>query len=459
MKFWTLTTSCTVFLLILSGCGTSPTPPKELKIDSSLPMVKLTQNGVIADMKTVAFEWNSIKDPRVEGIYVYKENFTPEDGSVFEEYANITNRFQTHYLDQNVEPDSKYNYKFRTYSKDTYGVESKIAHVTTLPLLSSVSWIHSITGMPRSAKIIWRPHSSHRVNAYIIERKTLEDEQWEEIDTVKGRLNAEYIDEGLDDNYVYIYRIKAVTYDGIVSVPGEGVKVVTKALPRAVVNIKTTNNLAKKIKIDWDASTQSDFELYHVYRSSSIDGSYDLVAKLHNSHSFTDVIDEDGKSFFYRVSVIDKDGLESEHEKNSIHGMTLPKPSAPAIVEAELKASSIELMWSKADSRARTYIVEKTQTKGWFDTTSETYEGISSQHFIDKNILPSSKYYYTVYSVDKDGVKSDPSIEVKIETLESTEIEHAPVSKKIQKEVKIAPKSDTTQEVISPMENLDLNEI
>jgi len=459
MKFWTLSTLCTASLLILNGCVASPTPPEELKIDSSLPMVKLTQNGLIVDMKTVAFEWTSVKDPRVQGVYVYKESFTPENGSQFEYYATIPSRFQTHYLDKNVEPDSRYNYRFRTFSKDAHGVESKTVPVNTLPVLSSVSWIHSITGMPRSAKIIWRPHTNERVNSYIIERKTLEEEEWKKIDTIMGRLNAEYIDAELDDNYVYIYRIRAVTFDDIVSTPSEGVKVVTKALPRAVVNIKTTNNLAKKIQISWDASTQEDFELYHVYKSKNMDGGYELIAKLHNSNSFIDNIDEDGKSYFYRVSVIDKDGLESEHEKNSIHGMTLPKPSAPGIVEAKLTKLTIELIWSKADPRARSFIVEKSETKGWFDKTSETYEGITSQHFSDKNILPNSKYLYTVYSVDKDGVKSEPSIEVKIETPESTEIESTPVKKRADKEVKIAPRSDKKQEVISPAENLDLNEI
>jgi PBP1b-binding outer membrane lipoprotein LpoB len=89
MKLWTLSTLCTASLLILSGCATSPTPPQELKIDPSLPKVSLTQNGVIVDMKTVAFEWSSIKDPRVEGVYVYKQNPNIQE-TAFEEYENNT---------------------------------------------------------------------------------------------------------------------------------------------------------------------------------------------------------------------------------------------------------------------------------------------------------------------------------------------------------------------------------
>lgn len=458
MKLWTLSTLCTASLLILSGCATSPTPPKEIKIDTTLPKVEFTKNGVVVDMKTVAFEWMSIKDPRVEGIYIYKQNPTVQE-SAFEEFAVIKNRFTTHYVDRDVKPGTIYQYKFRTFSKEKYGLESKIISAKTLPLLESVSWIHSIAGMPRSAKIIWRPHSNERVNTYVIERKTLEDEEWEKVDTIVGRLNAEYIDEGLKDNFVYIYRLKAITYDGIVSNPSHSVKVVTKPLPESVDNIKTTNNLAKKIKVSWDASREADFELYHVYRANSIDGSYELVAKLHNSNSFVDEIAEDGKSYFYRVSVVDKDGLESEYEKNSIHGMSRTKPSAPALVDAKYTGTSIELVWSKADPRTKTFVVERTQTQGWFDTTSKTYEGIKSQSFSDTNLVPQSTYKYIIYGVDKDGIKSPASIQVKVKTPESMEFRESPRKKVLQKEVKVVPNSEEPQETLVPMENLDLSEI
>jgi uncharacterized protein len=457
MKLWTLSTLCAASLLIISGCATTPKPTEEVKVDSTLPMVKLTQNGVIVDMKTVAFEWNSVNDPRVEGVYVYKQSFNPEKESALEYYATINNRFQTHYLDQNVEPDTKYNYSFRTFSKDAEGVESKVVAVNTLPVLTSVSWIHSITGMPRSAKIIWRPHSNNRVKSYIIERKTLEDEKWDEIGTIKGRLNAEYIDQELKDNYVYMYRIRAHTYDGITSTPSEIVKVVTKALPQTITNIHATKNLPKKIKLEWDPSTEEDFERYYVYRSESVDGSYTLVAKLYNNR-FVDVLEEDGKSYFYRVSAVDKDGLESEHERSSIQGMSLIRPNAPAIVEAKLVGSNIEIVWSKIDNRTTSYVVAKTHQRGWFDKTREDYEGITTQRFIDKNVVANSKYSYVVYSVDKNGIKSKPSIEVKIETPESNEIESAPVQK-AQKEVKSVPKSAKTEEILSPIEDIDINEL
>ena len=457
MKLWTLSTLCTASLLILSGCVATPTPPEEVKVDSTLPVVSLTQNGIIVDMKTVAFEWSAVKDPRVKGIYVYKKTFGLEPQDTLKHYETINNRFKTHYLDQNVVPDTKYEYAFKTFSKDAEGVSSDLVTLNTLPVLDSISWIHSITGMPRSAKIIWRPHVNNRIKSYIVERKTLEDENWEEIATVHGRLNAEYIDSDLNDNYVYMYRVRVVTYDGIVSTPSQLVKVVTKALPNRIENIRTTVDLPRRIQIDWNKSTQKDFALYYLYKAESIDGSYELIATLHNN-TFVDKVEEDGKSYFYRVSAVDKDGLESEHEESSIQGMTLPKPLAPAIVEAKLIGLKIEMQWSKTDPRTKTYIVSRKQKKGWFDITEEDYEGIRANNFTDNKIEPNSTYTYVVYGVDKNGIKSEASIEVSIQTPESTEIQNARQQEPV-KEVNVAPVEDKKQEVIAPLEDLDLNEI
>ncbi|QSZ42228.1 hypothetical protein GJV85_08915 [Sulfurimonas aquatica] len=462
MKLWIPSTLLTASLLILSGCGTSPKPEDIVVIDTTLPIVELTQNGIITDMNAIAFEWKNIQDPRVNGIYVYKKSPSYEGQSSLVHTDTIEGRFKTHYVDSNVEPDTKYSYMFKTFTQDSQSEQSQIVSVNSLPVLQSVAWIHSITGMPRTAKLIWRPHINEKVKEYIVERKTLEEETWSKLSVVKGRLNAEFIDDELNDNYVYMYRLRAVTFDGIISTPSQIVKVITKALPKSIENIKTTINLPKRIQINWDESTTKDFKLYYLYRSESVDGSYELIATLHNN-IFIDKIEEDGRSYFYRVSAVDKDDLESEHEKNSIAGMTLPKPLAPAIVEAQLLGSKIELKWSKTDSRSKTFVIRKKHKKGWFDETQEEFEGIVGNTFIDTNILPDSTYRYMVYSLDENKIKSEASVEVKIVTPESTEIQKAPI-KKVKDEVvseyipePVAASKEEAKDIISVPEELDLS--
>jgi len=457
MKSWKWITLFTAFLLIFSGCvGSVPAPQQEAAIDTTLPMVKITKNGILSDMQTVAFEWNSINDPRVKGIYIYKATLGKKS-TPLKYFKTIKGRFSTHFIDEDIRPDTEYAYSFKTFSAEAEGRETPIIKVHSLPVLKSIAWIYGKTGMPRTAKIIWRPHNNHGVKSYLIERKTVEDKKWKKLATVEGRLNAEYIDGDLDDNHVYQYRIRVQTYDGIISSPSQEVKIVTKALPKSIRTIKVSKSLPKKIKISWEKSKAKDFSQYYLYRSENIDGSYKLIAKLYNNH-FIDKIDEDGQVYFYKISVIDKDGLESLHDKLSAKGQTLAKPEAPQLMQATLTTNSIHVTWNKTDTRSRSFVLVRKYKKGWFKTITQEFKGLKNTQYIDTNIVPNSQYTYTVYSVDKYGIVSNPSKEVTVVTPESDKvIVQAKVEDKQESKVQ-ETKVDNTEEMIAPVSDLSVDE-
>ena len=412
MKLSTLITLCTVSLLILSGCGARPVPKKEAVIDETLPTVKLTKNGTIVDVNAVALEWEPIEDQRVRGIYIYKVDLEAKESSD-EYYDTVESRFSTHYLDTNIKPDSKYGYFFRTYSDEAQSKKSEMAIIASLPPMESVTWIHSIGNMPRSAKIIWRPHTNGKVKSYMVERKTLEEDKWKNIATVEGRLNAEYIDKNLKDNFAYKYRIRAFTYDNITSKPSEEVSVVTKELPKELTKIEASVDLPKKIEIKWEESKNKDFLYYKLYKSSRIDGSYKVVTDI-KENSYVDVIEEDGKEYFYRVSVFDKDGLESVHKNYSVLGRTLIKPKTPSMVEAKLVEGKVVISWNNSDERVKSYHIQKRFRKSFVENSIEDFENIKGSKFVDSEIQIDKVYYYKVFSVDANGIKSEPSIEIEL---------------------------------------------
>ncbi len=462
MKLYKQIISWSVLLLILSGCnGLSVKPGKEITIDETLPTIELTDAGTFVDMNAIAFEWKNLVDERVEGVYVYKQ-ITSKENSELSHYKTLENRFVTHFLDSKVKPNTSYAYAFKTYSKDAESKMSKIKVVNSLPMMKSVVWIKSIKDMPRSAKIIWRPHSNQIVKEYIIERKTLEDAEWSKLATVKGRLSAEYIDTDLKDEYVYKYRVRVHTYDGMTSLPSEVVQVVTKPLPNSIQNIVATTNLPKKIEIRWMKSTAPDFNRYHLYRSEKSDGSYELIAKLYNN-IFIDAIDEDGKEFFYRVSAVEKNGLESVHDKLSIQGITLNKPRTPSMLEATVVDNTILLKWKNIDPRVKSFIVIKKSRLSWMDSNEEEFIGIKTEQFIDTEIGPDKVYGYQVYALDEFDIKSEGSLEVKVKTpstiannvKEQQEQEIKKIRKgdiEVQKRVRTKPTNiDANEEVIIPL--------
>ena len=158
------------------------------------------------------------------------------------------------------------------------------------------------------------------------------------------------------------------------------------------------------------------------------------------------------------MSAVDKDGLESPHEKSSIQGMTLGAPSAPGIIDAKLLGNSVKIQWSKTDPRSVKYMVRKKHKQGWFDEDVEEYDVNSGTTFIDKKIEPNSTYTYTVFALDKNSIMSPQSVEVKVITPESDKVIPAKALQRDDTPKKVsAPKVVESKDVISPSDDLDLS--
>ncbi len=442
-------------LLLFSGCnGANPIPGigQELKEDPKLPVIDLTARGLVVEMNEIAFEWKPVEDMEVEGIKVYR---AVEDANVTTLVKTIENRYSTHFVDLDVKPDTKYTYELRTYKGDAVSQKSKKITIYSKPPLPSVSWIYAKNGLPRMGKILWRPHKNQAVEKYIIERKAIDDEEWERIATLKGRLQAEYIDTGLKDKHTYRYRVRVETFDGIVSTPSEIVKVVTKPLPPVVTGLQATTDLPKKIFLTWNKSNYKDFERYYLYRSDAKNGRYELIAKLYNNR-FTDEIGEDGAKYFYKVAQRDIDGLESKKDDFIVMGSTLPKPYPPTFDEARFDGSAVHLRWFRVDPRSRSYIVERKAKTGWFDEKTDHFK-TTSKTFVDRNLSPNTTYTYRVYAVDGNKILSKPSQPV---TVEVTELKAA-LSDVVRTSSKKRPKTKAAQplttEEVAPIDGLEVD--
>ena len=393
-------------LLLFSGCTQQPSPDLEPKIDPSLP--KLSINGHIESMSSIAFEWKPLEDSRVKGYYIYRNNPETNDKKL-NRHASVKSRYVSHYTDTNLKPSTSYVYRFSSYNKNLQESDaSKTFRVTTSPLLSSVSFFDSIGNLPRMAKLIWRPHDSHSVKGYVLERQTIEKAQWEQIATINNRLQAEYIDKNLDDNRVYKYRLRAVTYENIKSTPSDIAKVVTKPLPQEIQNVQATTHEPKFIKVSWTPSQDKDLAYYNVYRSTTGEGSYDYYMKL-NETSFKDEINEDGKNYYYKVTAVDTDELEGLQQGIPSHGSTLEKPIAPTFNDALVQEGAAVLTWKNNDERTNSYTVVKTTQDSWYSSTTVDITGIKETTYTVKDLKPDTKYQFKVIAVDANDIASTPT--------------------------------------------------
>jgi hypothetical protein len=398
--------SISLALSIFSGCAPKPTPEKQITIDPSLPVPSL--NGSLADINTIAFEWKAISDPNVSGYNIYRS--TPgENNQTLTRVAVINSRFATHYVDEKLTPSTQYRYRFTSTGKELRESNgSEMMEASTLPMIAPISFFQSVENMPRSAKLLWRPHPNTRISGYIIERLNVNEQKWTEIKSIDGRLNAEYIDHDLKDGQVYHYRVRAITFDKLSTEPSETAKVITKPLPKEVQNITATTHLPKAIAITWEPSALKDLSHYNIYRSASSNGSYKYYVKLTET-AFTDTTKEDGELFYYKITAVDKDGLESPMGSPVTQGMSLAKPRTPIAYDGKINAAGVDLQWNANDSRIVSYTVIKTTKTSWIGRESLEINNVKETTFHDSNIKPNTGYIYEVMGVDKDGVRSLPT--------------------------------------------------
>ena len=321
MKTILLTTS----ILLLSGCTNvmdSINPPTKPKVDNSIEVVNYNSIRTIPDMINVGFEWEKVNDPRVIGYNFYRTEI--DKGSKELKLVKvIDNKYATHYVDKGLEPKTRYAYQIS--SRIAGGIESKTTDayiVQTLPRIVPVDFVQAISNLPNSVKLVWNPHPDKRVGYYRIEKYNTLINQWILLKTIKNRLQVEYLDTGLDNNSSYKYRVKAFSFDDVESAPSKVVVAKTKPLPVSPTNVRTTNN-PKKIVVSWGASPTNDVVKYVVYRSNFRLLGYTKVKEVNtNTFEYIDNTENTGKSYYYKVLAVDKDGLESSSGVEPVHGLS-----------------------------------------------------------------------------------------------------------------------------------------
>lgn len=380
--------------IFLAGCVTN----KATQIDPNLPIVN--ELKTISDMTEIAFEWPLMADANISGYYLYRSN--PKDNNQLNVIAKLDDKFTTHYVDSALAPSTEYLYELRTYNElGNISAQGQRISVTTQPLIESVTFIQALYGLPNKIKVLWRPHPDLRVASYILEKSSLSSDSWHEVARINGRLNVEYIDNSVEPGQNYRYRISVKTYSGIISAPSKVVDAQTKALPNMVMNLSASVNLPKKIILTWDPNSNDDFNHYAIYRATNDIFPMTKIATTLDT-AYEDLINDNGVNYYYKVTAVDSDGLESPRQNNAVVGSTLATPKEPIFSSVRFNGSSVELSWNQgSDSRAVKYKITKSSSEG-----ENIIYDINSQNYSDFEVRRGVEYTYKIQAIDEFGLES-----------------------------------------------------
>ncbi|HEA8087459.1 TPA: fibronectin type III domain-containing protein [Campylobacter coli] len=407
MKKFHLSLCLGALTLLFSACSVSQLSSvgssKELLVNESLPKIENLKS--LSDISNIAFEWEPLYDDNIKGFYLYRSSdANPE----FKLIGTIKDKFQTHYVDAKLEPNTKYYYMMRSFNNQGHiSEDGKVVEVKTMPRLEAVPFAQAITNLPSRIKLIWRPHPDPRVASYTIERAKADEQEFKKIAEIKNRLNAEFIDEDLKPGENFSYRIIAVGFDGVQSEPSSVLNSTSKALPPQVEHLNASLDGSNKVILTWDAPKYQDFSYYKVYSTSSSLLPYTLLAKTEQNY-YEDRVEGAAKSKYYKVTMVDVDGLESPMPENGVEGKTLGLPSSPTVILAQSTSEGIDLEWIDNDSRAVEYEVRR-----YGGDQDAIFKGIKEKRLKDIKALPGVEYSYEVIAIDSVGLRSEPSKRVK----------------------------------------------
>ncbi len=392
--------------MLINGCGLLPSPSAN-SIDTNLPTVESIRT--LSDVNEIALEWTPVKSDKIKGYYIYRSN-PSKNSTRLEHIATIKDKYTSHYLDTNLQPNTNYSYSMSTFSSSS--IESKpggLVSASTRARLKPVAFVQVISDLPNRIKIIWQPHPNISVDSYEVQRKRPNEQGWASACYAKGRLSAECMDKGLDNAQEYQYRVLAKTNKGVYTQPSNVMSAKTRSLPPVVLGVRASLHVPKAIDISWERSQDEDVVSYNVYSSPT---SVLLFTKLANTKDtkYTDLINSNGQTKYYKVTAVDSLGMESKKQDKPAKGSTLPSPKTPTITNVRSQSDGVLVSWTKSVGEGGKYNLYKT-----FNSSVTKIKNIKNNFYIDKQVVPGVEYEYEVIAVDKYGLESDKSDAAEVE--------------------------------------------
>ncbi len=289
--------------------------------------------------------------------------------------------------------------------------------VTTTGPPSQVTGLKAESNLPRQVKLSWTPLNEPEVKEYVIYRSTEKSSGFKRIKVIEGKEQAQYLDEGegegffsaaasLGDHTTYYYKIQAVN---VVNVPGQESRVasaVTKPAPVAVKGLALSQNKVKKVSVKWKPNPERDIEKYEIFRGDNINSVEDKIKSVSGlATGYVDEDLEDGKSYYYKIRAVDKDGLNSEFSK-AVLSITKPIPTKPIGLVGKRKAGSIVIKWQ--DNPERDIAKYEIHQKGFF-MFSKSGESLSPSYIFKGEMKPGNTLSFRIIAVDETGLVSEPS--------------------------------------------------
>ena len=258
---------------------------------------------------------------------------------------------------------------------------------TAAPAAPSVTAGNSYTGKPQ---LTWKAVSG--AVKYEVYRSTRQNSGYSLLGTTSS---TSYVNTGAAAGKTYYYRVKAVNRDGMASGYSNIVSGKAKAAAPAAPSVTAGNSSTGKPRLTWKAV--SGAVSYRIYRSESRGTGYSLLGTT-SSTSYVNTGAAAGKTYYYRIKAVNRDGMASGYSNIVSGKATLPAP----VLNIGLSVSSGKpmLAWDAVPG-ATSYRIYRSTSRG---TGYSLLATTTSTSYVNTSAAKGTTYYYRVKACNAAGL-------------------------------------------------------
>ena len=413
--------------IVSAETALTPNPPVILKAEGHIKSIELTwsPSPIAGDDKLSLKGYKLYRAKAQQGHYKEVANVPCLDpDSAVDTVAASGRVFKVTYLDKGLTDGELYYYKLTSYNEKN--MESDFSSSIMGAAIPIINGLSAQGDMLREIRLVWNSADSPFINGYYVYRSTSENDNYKRIikvsisHTASGNKIAYADKDGLQDTTRYFYRITAIEDPETETSPSVTASAVTKGQPTTLRGFKAKSGLVKKIELTWPVSHHEDVEGYTIYVSKEKNGKYTLLKQIDGRamHSFVhgggfEKLD-DNATYYYSTRTFNKVNVESEPSE-TVSATTKPRPVKPSGLNGEaLKVKEVPLAWqSNPENDIAVFHIYRSAGSEEFSQTAKITGGTSYQ---DKDLKDGATYRYKIRAEDKDGLLSDFSDAVSVQT-------------------------------------------
>ena len=306
-------------------------------------------------------------------------------------YSLLGTTTSTSYVNTGASTGTTYYYRVKAVSRN--GMASGYSNIVSgkakaaAPAAPSVTAGNSSTGKPR---LTWKAVSG--AVSYRIYRSESRGTGYSLLGTTSS---TSYVNTGAAVGKTYYYRVKAVNRDGMASAYSNIVSGKAKAAAPAAPSVTAGNSSTGKPRLTWKAV--SGAVSYRIYRSESRGTGYSLLGTT-SSTSYVNTGAAVGKTYYYRIKAVNRDGMASGYSNIVSGKATLPAP----VLNIGLSVSSGKpmLAWDAVPG-ATSYRIYRSTSRG---TGYSLLATTTSTSYVNTSAAKGTTYYYRVKACNAAGL-------------------------------------------------------